>query len=92
MSGVRRLRNALLRLSRRAMEEGLIEGAQGERNRIRQDLHDDLGAKLLRLLHRSQSDNQPLVREAIRDLRQLLNTSLSGSVSLQAAVSNWISS
>ncbi len=79
----------LIRRSQSAKEEGLIEGAQGERNRIRQDLHDDLGAKLLRLLHRSQSDNQPLVREAIRDLRQLLNTSLSGSVSLHAAVSNW---
>ena len=79
----------LIQRSQSAREQGIREGAQGERNRIRQDLHDDLGAKLLRLLHRSQSDNQPLVREAIRDLRQLLNTSLSGSVSLQAAVSNW---
>lgn len=56
------------------------EGAQEERARIRQDLHDDLGAKLLRLLHRAQPDDRPLVKEAIQDLRTLLqNNATSGS-------------
>lgn len=48
-------------------------GALAERNRIRRDLHDDLGAKLLRLLHLSTGDTQSLVRESIRDLRHLIN-------------------
>lgn len=54
-------------------QQAHARGASEERLRIKQDLHDDLGAKLLRLLHRTDSDNQLLVREAIRDLRTLLN-------------------
>ena len=47
------------------------EGAMQERQRMKRDLHDDLGAKLLQLLHRSERSNQPLVREAIADLRKI---------------------
>lgn len=47
-------------------------GARLERERIRRDIHDDLGARLLTLLHRSAPENQPLVREAIDDLRILV--------------------
>lgn len=51
-------------------------GAKQERQRIRRDIHDDMGAKLLTLLHTCPSDLQPLVREllqATRDLVQALN-------------------
>lgn len=65
------------------------DGAREERQRIRQDLHDDLGAKLLRLLHRSQPDNKPLVREAINDLRILLYNTREQGEGLQQTLMRW---
>ena len=66
------------------------QGVRSERNRIRQDIHDDLGAKLLTLLHRAQSgDQQSLIREAIRDLRDLLNSMESAALSLDEALLQW---
>lgn len=64
-------------------------GARGERERIRRDIHDDLGAKLLTLLHRSDPPQQTLVREAIQDLRDLLGTLESEAMPLQAALAQW---
>lgn len=64
-------------------------GARGERERIRRDIHDDLGAKLLTLLHRSDRDQQGLVREAIQDLRDLLGTLETEAVPLEAAAAQW---
>ncbi len=65
------------------------EGAQQERQRLKRDLHDDLGAKLLRLLHRSESGNRPLVREAIADLRNLLNSKSTEEKDTLKAVNGW---
>ena len=53
------------------------------RARIMRDLHDDLGAKLTRIMHRSEATNKPLVREAIGDLRLLLSTQTHSSQTLQ---------
>ncbi|EKF74572.1 ATPase family protein [Alcanivorax hongdengensis A-11-3] len=64
-------------------------GAREERLRIRRDMHDDLGAKLLQLLHRSTDGTKPLVREAIQDLRDLLKDMEGESLSLEAAVLQW---
>ena len=65
------------------------EGAQQERQRLKRDLHDDLGAKLLQLLHRSESANRPLVREAIADLRNLLNSKSIEAKDTLKAVNGW---
>ena len=65
------------------------DGAREERQRIRQDLHDDMGAKLLRLLHRSQPDDKPLVREAINDLRILLHNTRGQGEGLQQTLMRW---
>ncbi len=65
------------------------EGAKQERQRLKRDLHDDLGAKLLQLLHRSERANQPLVREAIADLRHLLNSRSTGEKDTLKAVNSW---
>ena len=66
------------------------QGVRSERDRIRQDIHDDLGAKLLTLLHRSDSgDQQKLVRDAIGDLRDLLSTMESLELSLDEATLQW---
>jgi signal transduction histidine kinase len=65
------------------------EGASAERERIRKDIHDDLGAKLLTLLHRAVPDDQALVREAIRDLRELLRALEAEPIPLAAALDQW---
>jgi signal transduction histidine kinase len=65
------------------------EGAKEERHRIRRDIHDDLGAKLLHLLHKSPADSKPLVREAIKDLRNLLKDMEDDALSLDAAILQW---
>ena len=66
-----------------------VEGAKEERYRISRDMHDDLGAKLLHLLHRSEAGTKPLVREAIKDLRNLLKDMEGESLSLEAAILQW---
>lgn len=65
------------------------KGVKEERLRIRRDMHDDLGAKLLQLLHRSSDTTKPLVREAIHDLRDLLKDMEGESLSLEAAALQW---
>ena len=65
------------------------EGAMQERQRMKRDLHDDLGAKLLQLLHRSERSNQPLVREAIADLRNLLKNRPADDKDILRAVNGW---
>ena len=52
-------------------------------------MHDDLGAKLLQLLHRSADTAKPLVREAIQDLRDLLKDMEGDALSLEAAILQW---
>ncbi|MDP2228901.1 MAG: ATP-binding protein [Moraxellaceae bacterium] len=64
-------------------------GAQVERERIARDIHDDLGAKLLTLLHKSPEELQPLVREAIRDTRSLLHMLNFRDIVLGEAVTKW---
>ena len=71
--------DALVQRSVRAKSEGALE----ERTRIMRDLHDDLGAKLTRIMHRSEAANKSLVREAIGDLRLLLTTQNHSSQTLQ---------
>lgn len=64
-------------------------GARVERERIRRDVHDDLGAKLLTLLHTTPPPAQPLVREAIDDLRALVRALEHDKVTLRDAVDSW---
>ncbi len=64
-------------------------GAQQERQRIRQDLHDDLGAKLLTLLHRSDEQTRPVVKEAIADLRTILSKQVAAGIGLKDACHQW---
>ncbi|MFN3713659.1 MAG: sensor histidine kinase [Alcanivoracaceae bacterium] len=65
-------------------------GVRHERNRIRQDIHDDLGARLMTLLHRSDStDVRTLARGAIQDLRDLLSSMDSVELTLDEALLQW---
>ena len=51
------------------------QGARLERDRIKRDLHDDLGARLMSILHgRHEAAMREEARQAVRDLRQMLAT------------------
>ncbi|NVK73020.1 MAG: hypothetical protein HWE24_06020 [Oceanospirillaceae bacterium] len=71
------------------IESAKQEGIMTERHRIRRDLHDDLGAKLLRLLHQSSGESRTLVREAIQDLRSLLNGRHHLAINSTIAAKHW---
>lgn len=66
------------------------EGASIERDRIRQDIHDDLGAKLLSILHSSQEEKpQKLAKEALADLKNLLQSIEIQPIDLPYALDLW---
>ncbi len=51
----------------------LDEAARAERQRIGEDLHDDLGSRLLMLIHRSRDEELAgIARDAMADLRSIL--------------------
>ncbi len=51
----------------------VAQAREAERRRIYDDLHDDIGGRLLTLLHRVQDPEQrQLVREVLQDLRAIL--------------------
>ncbi len=79
---------SLYQLTKQA-QEAHDEGVRHERHRICCDMHDDLGAKLLQLLHRSPDNVKPLVREAMRDLRYLLTDLETGPLKLELAILRW---
>lgn len=50
----------------------IVQAVEQERRRIYDDLHDDVGSRLLSLLHRVPALEQQLVREILQDLRAIL--------------------
>ncbi|MDP8568520.1 sensor histidine kinase [Methylophilus aquaticus] len=61
-----------------------------ERERIYQDLHDDLGAKLLTLVYRAQdSNNAELARSALQDLRDVVSRAGADSVPFNDAMADF---
>jgi signal transduction histidine kinase len=64
-------------------------GASQERERIRRDIHDDLGARLLTLLHSSSGEQQALIKEALQDTRRLVATLDPNSVNKILALNTW---
>lgn len=65
------------------------QGVQLERDRIRRDMHDDLGASLLSLLHASSAETKPLVSNAIAEMRRLVSTLDQSPITKQVALVNW---
>lgn len=67
-----------------------VEAANAERDRIRQDIHDDLGAKLLSI-QLSSKDIEPakLAKEALNDLRNLLHSIEIEPIALSEALLHW---
>ncbi len=70
-----------LREAQRALD--IAQATDSERRRIYDDLHDDVGGKLLTLLHQVRDPEQTeLVRAALQDLRDIVSRSRSISGSL----------
>lgn len=72
--------------ARVSREQGAIE----ERRRITRDIHDDVGARLLMLIHSSDDPKQTeLARSAMEDLRAALGNIDGSPVWLEDAVADW---
>lgn len=69
--------------------EARNQGIQTERDRIRRDMHDDLGATLLKIFHASDDKTKPLVRNAIVDMRRLVSTLDNKPLGKYEAIANW---
>ncbi len=70
----------------RAVEQGRSE----ERLRIAQDLHDDIGARLLTLMYQAPSpDIEDYIRHTLQDLKTLTRGLAVGSHTLLDAASEW---
>lgn len=61
-----------------------------ERRRIASDLHDDLGAKLLTIVHTSDPERMPqLAREALEEMRLSVRNLSGKAVQLDDAIADW---
>lgn len=87
-----RLAQSLLDLLRRAARyrDGYLRGAAAERERIARDLHDDIGAKLLTLIHESSSERvSSLARSAVAEMREVVAGLRAQPLALADALADW---
>lgn len=67
-------------------EQAMLE----ERERIYEDLHDDVGAKLLTLVYRAQTpNNAEIARSALQDLRDVVSYTGTDKIDLVDAMANF---
>lgn len=67
-------------------EQAVVE----ERDRIYRDLHDDMGAKLLNLVYKTDgSEISEIARSALEDLRDVVTRSASNELSLPELLADW---
>lgn len=66
------------------------QGAMQERRRVSRDMHDDVGARLLMLIHRAKDEpTAEVARAAMRDLRTALNSLDTQTAPLADALADW---
>ena len=83
---------ALVELIEHTLEQrkAYDRGAKNERERVARDLHDDIGSRLLTLVHRSEGGPAAeLARDALRELRTVVSTLGAGPAPLTALVADW---
>lgn len=93
LQGELRLQERIAELERhfdQVAEAKLEQVTERERKRIAADLHDDLGAKLLTIVHTSESDRiSTLAREALEEMRLSVRGLTGKPVQLLDALGDW---
>ena len=87
-----RLAQGLLDLLRQGAgyQDGYWRGVESERERIARDLHDDIGAKLLTLIHESSSERVAgLARAAVAEMREVVAGLRAQPLALADALADW---
>ena len=87
-----RLAQGLLDLLRQGAgyQSGYWRGVESERDRIARDLHDDIGAKLLTLIHESSSERvASLARSAVAEMREVVAGLRAQPLALGDALADW---
>ena len=73
-----------------AFDQAVERGRSEERARIAQDLHDDIGARLLTLMYKAPNrDMEDYVRHTLKDLKTLTRGLAAPSHPLSHAVAEW---
>ena len=73
-----------------AFDQAVERGRSEERSRIAQDLHDDIGARLLTLMYQAQSPEQEdYIRHTLQDLKTLTRGLAVSSHRLSHAAAEW---
>ncbi len=73
-----------------AFDRGVEQGRREERMRLAQDLHDDIGARLLTLIYKAQSSEmQEYVRHTLKDLKTLTRGLAAPDHRLSDAAAEW---
>jgi signal transduction histidine kinase len=73
-----------------AFDQAVEQGRSEERRRLAQDLHDDIGARLLTLMYRAPSpEMEDYVRHTLQDLKTLTRGLAASSLPLSHALAEW---
>lgn len=70
-------------------QQALEHSVEQERDRVTQDLHDDVGARLLTLLHQSDPEQADAIREILASLRLLIRGLGANPQPLDEALADW---
>ena len=87
-----RLAGSIVEQLRRAVayDKAVERGRAEERQRIAQDLHDDIGARLLTLMYQAQNpEMEDYIRQTLKDLKTLTRGLASSEHRLSFAAAEW---